>query len=1110
MRRTRTELLATLQAEGLLFDGAMGTLLDARRGRLPAFDCPERLVLEAPETIREIHRDYLAVGADVVTTCTFGGTPHKLGLHGLEPQARAVNLAAARLAGEAAAAFPGALVAGSMGPTGLLSIERRTDFQDFYRNFHVQAAALLAGGVDLLLLETCNDMMETRAGILASRDAMAQAGRDALLVVSFSTDALGNLLLGTHLAAAALVVDHLGVDMIGLNCSMGPDEMYRLAGELHRLVAAPLLAMPNRGLPRNVGGRPVFDLPAADFARKTAAFRGLGFRSLGGCCGTDPDCIRALRAEMAAAPLAPETPRERVPALTGLFEAMVLATTPRPILVGERLNYHGSRKFRNAVDANDMETVVQLARVQVERGARVLDLNLATRDVQRQMELVRQVIPQVSLNAPRPLMVDSTDLDAMREACRRMQGRGVLNSCNLEDLDKCREILALARRHGMMVVCLPLAGEGLPRQPEERLRNARRLCELAEAAGLSRQDLILDPLILTLGTGQPEDRDNGRQALETLRLFKAELPGCFTVMGVSNVSYGLPAAFRPVLNNVLLHHAGALGLDFAIFNPMELMHRTEIPADRWDLAEDLLLNRRPDALHRVLEIGHAPLLTESVPDAGGDALTLPERLRRQIVRRDRHDFLPRLEEAARQTAPQTLIETVFLPAMAEVGRLMESRGLPLPYVLESAAITQEGLQHLKRHFPFQNAAGRGRIVLATVKGDVHDIGKNLVRMLMAHNGFDVADLGADVAAERILAAVREGPADMVGLSALLVSTSREMRRVVELLHRDGLEVPVLVGGAAVSDAYARELGRLDGETYPGGVFYGRDAFHGLRLAEELADPARRRDRQRRFAEECRSAAAIEAPAAPTPVEAAPVPAAPLLDPAVRVFCVDVARMIRDFNFEKQCGRKLMAGARMEKGFYESLLRTGEKLLRELGHSSLVAPMAALGLFELTQTGDGGLTIVHGGRRLPLSLAPACWARLIRCGGKPMLPLLVVTLGGTVSETVRQHFDGGDYLQGYILSTIAAELADELAEVATVTTLAELGLPRAGVVRYSPGYPVWPALQDQRILFDLLGAEAHLGVTLSEAFQMIPEYSVSAGLLRRDRESDGTSPVTTGH
>ncbi len=515
-------------------------------------------------------------------------------------------------------------------------------------------------------------------------------------------------------------------------------------------------------------------------------------------------------------------------------------------------------------------------------------------------------------------------------------------------------------------------------------------------------------------------------------------------------------------------------------------------------------------MQRVLEIGHEPLLTENGPDAGLDTLSLPERLRRQIVRRDRHDFLPRLEEAARQTAPQVLIETVFLPAMAEVGRLMDTRGLPLPYVLESAAITQAGLQHLKRHFPFQTAAGRGRIVLATVKGDVHDIGKNLVRMLMAHNGFEVADLGADVAAERIVAAVREESADMVGLSALLVSTSREMRRVVELLHRDGLDVPVLVGGAAVSEAYARELGRLDGDAYPGGVFYGRDAFQGLRLAEELADPAQRRDRQRRFAAECRTAATMEAPAPPPPVEVAPVPELPRLDPAVRVFCVDVARMIRDFNFEKQCGRKLMAGARMEKGFYESLLRTGEKLLRELCDSSLVAPMAACGLFEVAQGDDGGLMIAHGGGRLPLSLAPACWPRLIRSGDYAMLPLLVVSLGGTISETVRQHFDGGDYLQGYILSTIAAELADELAEVATVTILSELGLPRAGAVRYSPGYPVWPALQDQRILFDLLGVEAHLGVTLSEAFQMIPEYSVSAGLLRRDKDPAGVSPAQPAH
>jgi 5-methyltetrahydrofolate--homocysteine methyltransferase len=1104
MGASRADILDRLRRRGLLFDGAMGSLLEAGRDRLPAFDCPERLVLEAPAEITDIHRQYLAAGAEAVETCTFGATPHKLSLHGLEEEAAEINRAAAAQAREAAREFPGALVAGSLGPTGLLSIEKRTDFQDFYRNFSVQAVALLEGGVDLLLVETGNDMMELRAAVLACRDAMATVRREVLLAVSLSVDEAGRLLLGTSLPAAVLALDHLGVDVLGVNCSLGPEGLLAVGAALPALVSTPLLAMPNRGLPRNVGGHAVYDMPEDEYAAKTAAFLDHGFQAIGGCCGTTPECIRRLRERMDAAGRRPQpVRRSRTPALTGIFEALLLGDAVKPVIVGERLNYHGSKKFRTAVDSGDLDAVMAIARDQVDRGAGVLDLCLSTRDLPRQLDLIRRITPLISVNAARPLMIDTTEPEAMTEACRRLHGRGVINSCNLEDPAKCRDILALARRHGQMVVCLPVAGGTVPREPAERLANALKIYQIAAEVGLYPHDLIFDPLILTLATGRPEDRDNGLLALRTLDLFKKHMPGAFAIMGVSNVSYGLPAPIRPVLNNVLLWEAARRGLDFAIFNPAELRREQELPPDLRELAEDLLLNRREDALERILELGRRGSGPE--PPAAAPARDLPpaERLKAMIVQRERAGFLDTLARALEDATPQELIQTVFLPAMAEVGGLMDTARLPLPYVLESASMTQEGLQYLRRHFAFEEAGGRGRVVLATVRGDVHDIGKNLVRMLLVHNGYDVTDLGTDVSAEQILRSCRETRVDVVGLSALLVSTSREMRRTVALLQAEGLDVPVLIGGAAVNHAYALELAGGEDGGYAGGVFYAKDAFQGLKTVTALVDPEQRRRLQAEARTESRAAGVAEAVAEAVPAAAGtgvpvPRPAPPYLDEVVRTFCVGPGRLIRDFNFEKQCGRKLLAQGRVEDGFYRSLMQTGEQLLGSLVSQSLVAPLAVFGLFPV-HPGDDGLAVHHAGQCERISLDPACWKRLFRRGDEAFLPLLVVTLGGDLHDRVRRHFDEGDYLQGYILSTIGAELADELAEVATSLILEELGLERRRVVRYSPGYPVWRNLADQRVLFHLLGAEARIGVHLSEACQMIPEFSVSAGLLFKETD-----------
>lgn len=1097
----KKSLLERIKNQGLLLDGPYGTWLESQRERLPPFHCPEELVLHHGPLVEEAHRQYLEAGAEAVKTCTFGATPHKLGLHGLQDRAREINFQAAMLARHAALDFPGTPVIGNLGPTGLLSIEQRTGYPDFYRNIHLQAEALLLGGVDLLLVETMNDMVETRAAIHACRDAMRRTGRDVPLAVSFSIDSAGRILVGTTIEAAARTVDHLRVDIIGLNCSMGPDEMESIARQLPAMVSALLLSLPNRGLPENRGGTACYSMPPVEFAAKVARFREAGYHLVGGCCGTTPSCVREMRNRLPALPPPDRNrPAVPVPSLTGIFDAFPLASSSRPVLVGERLNIHGSRKFKTAVEGGDWNAIGALARQQVDQGALVLDVCLATRDRQQQLELIRKIYPDLGVNAARPLMVDTTEPEAMEEACQRIYGRGLINSCNLEDPGLCRSILALARRHGQMVVCLPLEGREIPREPARRLELCRRILELAMEEGLAPEDLVFDPLILTLATGQASDRDNGRTALETLELIKAGLPGCFTIMGVSNISYGLPKAFRPVLNNVLLHHAAVRGLDFAIFNPAERMEPGALDPAARELAEDLLFGRREDALDRVLAWQASPDAAPATAAMEPDLAAGPvERLRKMIVGRRRAGFTGLLEATAREMEPAGLITEVFLAAMTEVGQGMEEKSLPLPYVLESAGMVQEGLALLREKFAVESGPAKGRIVLATVRGDVHDIGKNLVRLLLTHNGFEVIDLGVDVPAERIVEEIGRSGAHLAGLSALLVSTSREMGRVVELLAQTDHPVPVLIGGAAASASFAEELARRKPAPYPGGVYYGKDAGQGVRLAAMLMDPERR----------------PELPPGIHPIEAVNPASSALADdasgPAVlprcsspagegwtRCFCVPPPVLLQQFNFEHRCGRKLLARGRAEDGFYRNLLRTGEELLQLLQDRLVLEPMAVMGVVPVCPAGEGAALPVSG-RPVPLSLMPAARSRLIRLEGEPVLPLLVVTAGHLINEMVRHRFNEGDYLQGYILSFIGAELADDLADLTAGLLREALGLDRAATVRYSPGYPVWPQLADQQTIFQLLDVERQLGVKLSSGLQMIPEFSVSAGLFGRTGE-----------
>ncbi len=1135
-----------LRERVLVLDGATGTRM--QRERLSADDfggaaqegCYEALVLHRPDLVRTVHREYLEAGADIVETDTFGGTPLVLAEYGLEDRAREINATAAALArAEAdAASTPDRprFVAGSIGPTTRsLLLTGGTTFDALADSYRVQALGLVEGGSDYLLIETSSDPLNVKAAFAGLDAAFAEAGRSIPVAVSITVEASGVTLCGQPAEAFYTSVEHRELLYIGLNCAVGPEYMADPIRTLAAIAECPVACVPNAGLP-DENGRYLEtpEMMAATFDR----FLAEGWLNLvGGCCGTTDAHVRAF-AEVAA------RHRPRVPVSAGArrgrvagIEFLPLDQDRPPLLVGERTNVIGSRKFKDLVRAEEWERAAEIGRGQVAGGAHIVDVCLADpdRDELRDTELLlSSLVRKVRV----PLMIDSTDARVIERALELIPGKPIINSVNLEDgEERFEKVVPLARRHGaaLVVGCIdddPV--QGMAVTVERKLAVARRSYELLTGKyGVPGTDLVFDPLVFPCASGDANYKGSAKATIEGVRAIKAAFPDAKTLLGISNVSFGLPAAGREVLNSVFLHECTEAGLDLAIVNSEKIVRFASIPEDERAAALDLLYDRGDDPIARF-----AALFRDRKPHAGRDGdeaatrgLPIELRLQRRVVEALREGLEVDLEEALSRYAPLDVINGPLLDGMNEVGRLFGANELIVAEVLQSAQVMKAAVSYLEGYMEHGAEPRKGTVLLATVKGDVHDIGKNLVGILLANNGFRLIDLGIKVDPVTLARGIEEHRPAIVGLSGLLVKSAHQMAVTAADLRALGIDVPVLVGGAALSRKFTE---MKITPAYGGLVLYARDALEGLDLANRLVDAAARpelEEQVRRTRERARAAAAgggaaaaeveptIEpmAPAGPTVAPAPDVPVPP--DFERHVVELPALEALAFVNDQMLYGRHLGIRGNVKKAAeagdakYHELKGLVTELVGDAAERGILRTRGVYRFFAAERDGDAlVLRDRPGGEKVARFAFPRQKDRDRLCisdwvepaGGRPdAVAMFVVTAGAARDESERLK-ERGEYLKSHALAAAALEMAEGTAEWLHARLRAAWGFPDpAGLplaalfrteyrgIRVSFGYPACPDLEDQAALFDLLRPEDAIGVQLTDGFMMDPEASVSA-------------------
>ncbi|HEX5274319.1 MAG TPA: methionine synthase [Candidatus Rubrimentiphilum sp.] len=1143
------DYLQLLGERVLVFDGAMGTqIMDLELtaddfGGVRYQGCNEALVLTRPDIVRDIHEKYLEAGADVLETDTFTASRLKLDEYELGSKVAEVNRTAAQLARAACDKYSTAdrprFVAGSMGPTGMLisssdpSLSKIT-FQELADMYGEQARYLVEGGADFLLLETMQDLLELKAAVAGITREFAKGMRRVPIQAQPTLITEGRMLLGTDIRAICATVGALPVDVIGLNCSTGPSQMRDPIRYLCENSDRYISVIPNAGLPlMGPRGETIYPETPAELSRELAEFvRDFGVNVVGGCCGTTPAHIAAIRAEVDA--LARAGKRGRIPVAqpkqfaASAMTAIALEQEPRPLLVGERINSQGSRKIKRLLLEDNFDDITLVAREQVEGGAHALDLCCALTERTDEDEQMRLLVRKLAQSVEVPLMIDSTEPKVLQAALEAYPGRAILNSVHLESgRAKIDAVLPLAMEHGAAVVALTIDETGMAKTAERKLEVAKRIYDIVvNEYGLPPGALIFDDLTFTLATGDQEYINSAVDTIDGIKAIKEALPGVLTSLGVSNVSFGLNPAARAALNSVFLHHCVQAGLDMALVYAKEITPYAELDATERELCDDMVFNRRPDALQRLIEHYEGAV---STADGKGekkddDAGAPPDvRIHNAILRRRKDGIEAKIDEALQARGPVEVLNDILLPAMKEVGDKFGAGELILPFVLQSAEVMKKAVAHLEQFLEKKEGQTKGKVVLATVFGDVHDIGKNLVHTILANNGYTVFDLGKQVPMNTILEKAVEVKADAIGLSALLVSTSKQMPVCVQEQDTRGLKFPVLVGGAAINRDFGRRISVLDGNRYfEPGLFYAKDAFEGLQVMETLTGDAAGREK---FIEQAKREALAPRAAAPSAAaangviqysavktELAPVPKPPFfgsrsvrdIDPANLWPCFDMRSLYR-----------LSWGAANTKGdAFEKLVREEfEPRLHRYQESAaeFLEPRLVYGYFPAAGSGNDAIVYDPEDRSRELArftfvrqaggehLSLADYLREPEGGrGVDVVALQVVTVGSRASERIAELHAAGEYSESYFLHGFSVQSAEALAEYSHRQIRAELGLPVDRGKRYSWGYGACPDLSQHEIAFRLLDAGNAIGVKLTEAFQIVPEQSTAAIIMHHPK------------
>ncbi len=1184
---TNRRYLDALAERVLIFDGATGTSIQNQNLTAKHFGgekyvgCNDYLVLTYPEAVEKVHRSFLDVGVDVIETDTFRSNRITLAEYGLADKTYEINYAAASLArriadeysapslglspsgGEKKILPPAGegfkkggqprFVAGSMGPTGKLPSADDPDLSDVGYDeltdvFREQAVGLLEGGVDLLLIETSQDILEVKAAIEGCQKAFAETQIIVPIQAQITLDTTGRMLFGTDIAAALSILEGLPIDVIGMNCSTGPEHMREPIAFLGENAPLPVSCIPNAGLPLNVDGEAVYPLEPEPFANALVEFvEKNNISVVGGCCGTTPAHLEALVNKIHGKKHPPR-PILTTPRLASGIRAFTMRQEPPPLIIGERCNAQGSRRFKRLLLEEKWDEILEVARAQVDSGAHALDISVAVTENPDEIGLMHKVTRKlVTAGIDVPLVFDTTDVDVMEAGLKVAPGRSLLNSTHLESgREKADRVFDLARRHNAAVLALTIDEKGMAKTAERKLEIAKRIYEIAvNEHGLKPSDLVFDVLTFTLATGEAAYLNSAKETIEGIKLVKAELPGVFTSLGVSNVSFGLSKAARPALNSVFLYHCVQAGLDMAIINPANTPPYAEIPANERELVEDLVFNRRADALQRVIEYfdgREASVVNTQIDPTEG--MTLAERLHWRIVHRqpghvgESASVEEDVDEIVKAPSPGLspagegfrkgesairVLNNVLLPAMKEVGDKFGSGELILPFVLQSAEVMKKAVAQLEQYLERAEGTSKGKLVLATVYGDVHDIGKNLVKTILSNNGFEVVDLGKQVPAETIINTAIEENADAIGLSALLVSTSKQMPLIVKELDRRGAEIPVLLGGAAINRQFGTRINAVkEGAYYAGGAFYCKDAFEGLETMESLQNAEVRpklmanlqaqirRESERESVPVKKIAAGGRSKIEPAPIPLPEKSGIKIVEemPLEEIF----ALLDKKSLFRLSWGAKNTRGedwAKLEAEFEVRL----DAMKREALKTGWLKPQAVYGIFPCQADGDeliiydsapslgqqegkGAEIVRFAFPRQPKgkNLCLADYFASVDSGQMDVVAFQVVTVGQAATEKFDALQDAGDYSEAYFVHGLAVQTAEATAEYLHRHIRRELGIAEGQGKRYSWGYPAIPDLDDHAKVFDLLPVEEALGMSLSAAYQLIPEQSTAAILL----------------
>lgn len=1162
-----TSFLDILKERIVVFDGAMGTNIQVQNLTPDDFGgldgCNEYLVMTKPEAVEKVHAGFLEVGCDVIETDTFGGASIVLAEYDIAEKAYELNLKAAQLAKGVAANYSTKgwprWVAGSMGPTTKLPSLGHISFLDMKKSYYDQVRGLLDGGVDLLIVETCQDLLQTKSALAAIFTYFEEIKRRVPVIAQVTIEAFGTMLMGTEIGAALTALEPFPIDVIGMNCATGPKQMSENVRYLCQNSTLPVSVIPNAGIPENVGGHAHYKETPESLAADLAHFaRDLGVNIVGGCCGTTPAHLRAV--VEAVRNVTPVTRNiERLPAASSNFIQQPYLQDTSFLIVGERVNASGSKKMRDLLGVEDWDGLVSLAKEQEREGAHVLDVNVDF--VGRNGEAdMHELASRLATNIKIPLMFDSTEWQKMEAGLQHAGGKCILNSTNYEDgVPRFTKVIELAKLYGASVVIGTIDEEGMARTADGKFKIAQRAYQQATGElGLPATDIFFDPLALPISTGIEEDRRNALETIEGIRRIKQELPGCFTILGVSNISFGLTPASRVVLNSVFLHDAVEAGLDAAIVNASKIEPLNRIGEKELKVARELIYDQRKfegdvctyDPLTEFTKLFEGVKAKGSKKASKG--ATVEERLKNHIIDGEKIGLEDELKAGLEKYSALNIVNNILLEGMKVVGDLFGSGQMQLPFVLQSAEAMKAAVRFLE---PFMEKKGgattKGTMVLATVKGDVHDIGKNLVDIILTNNGYKVVNLGIKQPIENILQAHEEHKADAIGMSGLLVKSTLIMKENLELMNERGINVPVVLGGAALNRRYVDDdLKPL----YNGKLFYARDAFAGLHTMDKLAggngQPETARDAatpgrgdadSKDAAEDVEDLVGEEAklgirkalkPRGATKVARdtthtrrsdvradAPIPRAPFYGSRVveNIALEDVFSFVNETALFK--GQWQFKQGRRPAEEYEALVReTVRPIYEELKERSkrekLLVPRVVYGYFPCQSSGNDLIIYREDEKaertRFTFPRQPSgknlCLADFFAAKGSGRIDVVafhLVTMGSRASEYSRELFKSDNYADYLYFHGLSVESAEALAELWHKRIREEMGIASEDAEdvrklfrqeyqgsRFSFGYPACPNLEDQAKLFELLDPE-RIGVELTEEFQLDPEQSTSA-------------------